>query len=267
MTHHATSPEQMTHWLDVAVRAARAAGAVHLAHLGRVENVRAKSSFADLVTEVDGEAERVIRAEIAADFPEHTVLGEEEGAQGEPGRYRWVVDPLDGTVNYAHGYPVFCSSVALEEDGERVVGAVYDPTRGELFTATRGGGAFLNGEPVRVSATPTLDTPALLATGFPYDTSGERNLVYVARVLRLGVPLRRPGAAALDLCNVACGRMDGYWELGVQPWDVAAGSLILEEAGGRVSDQAGLTTPYGPMIVATNSALHPELLELLRDEE
>ena len=254
--------------LDVAVRAARAAGEIHLAHLGRASVLRSKSSYADLVTEVDGEAERVIREVIAGRHPDHAVLGEEEGlgAGAAGGRYRWIVDPLDGTVNYAHGYPVFCVSVGLEEDGQRVVGAVLDPTRNELFTATRGGGAFLNGGPIRVSTTPTLTTPALVATGFPYDTSGERNLALVARLLRLGVPVRRPGAAALDLCNVACGRMDAFWELGLKPWDCAAGSLIVEEAGGRVTDAHGRPDPYAEMIVVTNGPLHAELLSHLGPE-
>lgn len=258
-----THAQELIHARDVAVRAARAAGAVHAAHLGRIQTVRTKSTYADLVTEVDGEAERVIRDVIAATFPDHAVLGEEEGQQGE-GEFRWVVDPLDGTVNYAHGYPVFCSSVALEVRGVPVVGAVYDVTRDELFSAVQRQGAFLNGSPVRVSQTPSLTTPALVATGFPYDNSGERNLAHVAKLLRLGVPVRRPGAAALDLCNVACGRMDAYWELGLKPWDSAAGSLILLEAGGRVTDGSGGDTPYGEMIVATNGLLHGELLALLQ---
>ncbi|SMB92979.1 inositol monophosphatase family protein [Deinococcus hopiensis] len=255
--------------LRVAVHAAQAAGTIHLAHLGRALNIRSKSSFNDLVTEVDALAEAAIRGVIAATYPDHSVLGEEEGLGGGAGvgAACWIVDPLDGTVNYAHGYPVFCASVGLELDGERVVGAVFDPSRGELFTATRGGGAFLNGEAIGVSATPTLTTPALVATGFPYGTGGERNFALVERLLRLGVPIRRPGAAALDLCNVACGRMDAFWELGLKPWDSAAGSLIVEEAGGQVTDAAGRPDVYGEMIVATNGPLHPELLALLRREE
>lgn len=251
-------------FLELAVQAARAAGAIHLKHLGKLSGIRAKSSFADLVTEADGEAERAIRTLILAAYPDHAILGEEEGQQGE-GEYRWIVDPLDGTVNYAHGYPVFCASVGLEIAGVRSVGAVYDPTRDELFTATRGGGAFLNGQRLEVSDTPSLTTPALVSTGFPYDNTGERNLAHVAKLLRLGVPVRRPGAAALDLCNVACGRMDAYWEYGVKPWDVAAGSLILEEAGGQVTDAAGAHTAYGEMIVATNGQLHAELLGILAE--
>lgn len=253
--------------LRVAVEAARAAGAIHLAHLGRVPGIRSKGRFNDLVTEVDTLAEAAIRAVIAAAFPDHAVLGEEEGLGGgmETGAARWIVDPLDGTVNYAHGYPVFCASVGLEWEGQRVVGAVFDPTRDELFTATRGGGAFLNGAPIRVSVTPSLTTPALVATGFPYGLEGGRNLALVERLLGLGVPLRRPGAAALDLCNVACGRMDAFWELGLKPWDAAAGSLIVEEAGGRVTDAVGSADPYGEMIVATNGHLHPELLAVLTE--
>lgn len=265
--------------LAVAVEAARTAGAIHLAHLGTALQVRSKSSFSDLVTEVDGLAEAAIRAVIARTYPGHAVLGEEEGlgqegtGQETPGgsapdtSCRWVVDPLDGTVNYAHGFPVFCASVALEVEGQRVVGAVFDPNRQELFAATRGGGAFLNGQPIRVSTTPTLTTPALVSTGFPYDVSGGRNLERVERLLRLGVPVRRPGAAALDLCNVACGRMDAYWEIGLKPWDSAAGSLIVEEAGGLVTDAAGLATPGGEMIVASNAHLHAELLALLQGKE
>lgn len=251
--------------LEVAGQAARVAGEIHLRHFGQVHDIRTKSSAADLVTEVDGAAEEAIRAVIAAAYPSHAVLGEEGGELGA-GQYRWVVDPLDGTVNYAHGYPVFCASVALEERGEAVVAAVFDPTRQELFTAIRSGGAFLNGQAIGVSGTPTLTTPALIATGFPYDLTGERNLAHVARLLRMGVPVRRPGAAALDLCNVACGRMDAYWEIGVKRWDVAAGALIVQEAGGHVSDACGEPTPHGEMIVASNAHLHVELLDILKGE-
>lgn len=253
----------LTDALAVAVQAARRAGEIHLRHYGKVRDIRAKSTFSDLVTEVDGLAEQAIRQVIGQHYPDHAVLGEEEGQRGA-GRYRWVVDPLDGTVNYAHGYPVFCASVALEEEGQAVVGAVFDATRNELFTAVRGQGAFLNGEAIQVSRVAHLTTPALVTTGFPYDLSGERNLAHVARLLRLGVAVRRPGAAALDLCNVACGRMDAYWELGVKRWDVAAGALLVLEAGGQVSDAAGQPGPHGEMIVASNALLHAELLDILR---
>ena len=254
-------------YLDLAIRAARAAGAIQLAHAERPHQISSKSNFSDLVTEVDALCEAEIRRIIAERYPNHAVLGEEDGLHGE-GDYRWVVDPLDGTVNYAHGYPVYCASVALEYRGERLVGAVYDPTRRELFTARLGGGAALNGERIQPSSTPSLRTPALISTGFPYNVQEDRrNLGYLQKLLALGVPVRRPGAAALDLCNVACGRMDGYWEMGLKRWDAAAASLIVQEAGGVISDLHGEPTPYGEMIVAAGSALHPELLALLREAQ
>ncbi|GAA4017153.1 inositol monophosphatase family protein [Deinococcus rubellus] len=259
----AFSPADLTTFLDTATTAALAAGAIQLARTDLLHEVRAKSTFSDLVTEVDALCEAEIRRIILAAYPAHAVLGEEEGQAGE-GEYLWIVDPLDGTVNYARGYPVYCASVALEVRGVRVVGAVYDPSRRELFTASLGSGAFLNGARIQPSTTPRLQSPALISTGFPYSVADDAsNLTYLGKLLALGVPVRRPGAAALDLCNVACGRMDGYWELGLKRWDSAAGSLIIEEAGGVVSDMDGLPTPYGPGIVAANPALHPELLTVL----
>lgn len=254
--------------LKLAVQAAHEAGRIQQQHAGKTHTISTKSSFSDLVTEVDGLCEAAIRGLIAQSYPDHAVLGEEEGEQGQQGaEYRWVVDPLDGTVNYAHGFPFYCVSIALEQrrpDGtERLLGVVYDATRDELFTAALGGGALLNGQPIRVSGTPTLKTPALLSTGFPYDPGDRRNLGLLGRVLALGVPVRRPGAAALDLCYVACGRLDGYWEMGLKPWDSAAGSLIIQEAGGQVSGRHGEAHDDGPVIVASNRRLHAELLAVL----
>ncbi|GGJ80963.1 inositol monophosphatase family protein [Deinococcus aquiradiocola] len=256
--------------LHLAIRAAHEAGRIQQAHVGRAHTIRTKSSFSDLVTEVDGLCEAAIRAWIAREYPDHAVLGEEEGEQGSAAaEYRWVVDPLDGTVNYAHGFPFYCVSIALErrsqdaDAAERLLGVVYDATRDELFTAVAGRGAHLNGAPVRVSGTPTLTTPALLSTGFPYDPGDHRNLRLLGQLLALGVPVRRPGAAALDLCYVACGRLDGYWEMGLKPWDSAAGSLIVTEAGGQVTDALGVARADGPVIVASNGALHDELLGVL----
>ncbi|WP_237724697.1 inositol monophosphatase family protein [Deinococcus alpinitundrae] len=257
------APTALAAFLDTAVAAALAAGAIQLARAGLPHEVRAKSIFSDLVTEVDALCEAEIRRIILAAHPDHAVLGEEEGQAGD-GEFLWVVDPLDGTVNYARGYPVYCASVALEVRGVRVVGAVYDPTRRELFTASLGGGAFLNGARIRPSETPRLQSPALISTGFPYNVADDAsNLTRLGKLLALGVPVRRPGAAALDLCNVACGRMDGYWESGLKRWDSAAASLIVEEAGGVVSDLAGAPTPYGLGIVAANPALHAELRSVL----
>ena len=262
-----TAPEltaaDLSAYLDVAIHAARAAGAIQLGRAEVPHQISSKSTFSDLVTEVDALCEAEIRRIVLESFPGHAVLGEEEGQQGE-GDFLWVVDPLDGTVNYAHGFPVYCASVGLEVRGVRVVGAVYDPTRRELFTATLGGGAFLNGQRIRAAATPSLQSPALIATGFPYNVAEDAgNLGYLNKLLALGVPVRRPGAAALDLCYVACGRLDGYWELGLKRWDAAAGSLIVEEAGGIVTDAAGKETPYGAVIVAAGAHLHPELLGVL----
>ncbi|GGQ98185.1 inositol monophosphatase family protein [Deinococcus ruber] len=258
-------PAELSDALALAIRAAHTAGAIQQAHVNRTHTIRTKSSFSDLVTEVDGLCEAAIRAEIAQTYPDHAVLGEEEGEQGEQGAaYRWVVDPLDGTVNYAHGFPFYCVSIALERTGgERLLGVVYDATRSELFTAVRGGGAFLNGKPIRVSETPTLATPALLSTGFPYDPGDVRNLALLGKLLARGIPVRRPGAAALDLCYVACGRLDGYWELGLKPWDSAAGALIIAEAGGTVTDERGVDRSDGPVIVSSNTLLHAELLAVL----
>ena len=266
-------PPQLADAPALAVQAARAAGALQQEYVGRAHTIRSKSSFSDLVTEVDGLCEEAIRTLLLGRYPQHAMLGEEEGQQGQQGaEYRWVVDPLDGTVNYAHGFPFYCVSIALErveargqEDAgaERLLGVVYDPIRDELFTAVRGGGAQLNGQPIRVSGTPTLTTPALLSTGFPYDPGDVRNLALLGRLLGMGVPVRRPGAAALDLCYVACGRLDGYWELGLKPWDSAAGALIIQEAGGTVTDAQGLERPDGPVIVSSNGQLHAELLAVL----
>ncbi len=268
MTPDLTTPEGLQSALDLAVKAAHEAGRIQQEYVNRPHTIATKSSFSDLVTEVDGLCEAAIRGLIAERYPDHAVLGEEEGEGGQAGaEYRWVVDPLDGTVNYAHGFPFYCVSIALERRGAggavRLLGVVYDATRDELFTATHSGPALLNGQPIRVSGTASLRTPALLSTGFPYDPGDSRNLGLLGRLLAMGVPVRRPGAAALDLCYVACGRLDGYWELGLKPWDSAAGALIVRQAGGRVTDAQGEERPDGPVIVASNGHLHPELLQVL----
>lgn len=192
------------------------------------------------------------------------VFGEERGQQGDS-RFRWIVDPLDGTVNYAHGFPFYCVSIALEIDGELAVGVVYDGERDELFSAVRGDGAHRDGRPITVSRE-TDPKRALLGTGFAYTGPDiQRNLEVFARALPRVQSIRRPGAAALDLCYVACGRLDGFWELSLQPWDVAAGVLIVREAGGAVTG-AG-SAPYrlhDPVLVASNGHLHAKLLDILQ---
>jgi myo-inositol-1(or 4)-monophosphatase len=228
-----------------------------------------KKGSIDLVTEVDLECERMCRAVLAGRFPDHDVLAEELGAtaaHGDPSRFRWVFDPLDGTTNYAHGLPIFCSSLALEIDGRPEVGAIYDPSRRELFTAERGGGARLNGAPLQVSATASL-IDALLVTGFPYhvhERSGDLVELFGAFLGRARA-VRRLGSAALDLCYVAAGRLDGFWEQQLSPWDVAAGALILEEAGGRITGMDG--SPFdlaAGHLVASNGLLHDEMLAVIR---
>jgi myo-inositol-1(or 4)-monophosphatase len=267
--HDPMTPGGLEAALRLAVRAAHEAGRIQQEHVGRPHTIATKSSFSDLVTEVDGLCEAAIRELIAAEYPDHAVLGEEGGEQGQTGaEYRWVVDPLDGTMNYAHGFPFYCVSIGLERRTQGgtlpLLGVVYDATRQELFTATHTGEALLNGQRIRVSGTPSLRTPALLSTGFPFSSGDSRNLGLLGQLLAMGVPVRRPGAAALDLCYVACGRLDGYWEMGLKPWDIAAGALIVARAGGRVTDADGSEGTDGPVIVASNGLLHPELLDVLR---
>jgi myo-inositol-1(or 4)-monophosphatase len=257
-------------YLATAVEAAISAGRVQRA-LFRA-NVRIdKKGRIDLVTAADLQVEREFRALIESRFPSHSVLGEEQGAG--PGRsasrFRWIIDPIDGTTNFAHGLALFCCSIALEIDGELAVGAVYDPMAEELFTAERGVGAWLNGEPLRVSACDQL-VDALVCTGFPYSVGEDRQRMVDVFSAFLGEAqgVRRLGSAALDLCYVAAGRFDAFWEQKLHPWDMAAAALLVEEAGGRVTDYAGAPVDmFHGQIVASNGRLHPLMLEAIRKAE
>ena len=246
------------------------AGDIQLAHLGRTLEVTKKGAI-DLVTEVDLAVERMFRDLVAERFPDHQVVAEELGGERGAARapYCWVFDPLDGTTNYAHGLPLFCSSLALEIEGQLAVGAIYDPTRRELFTATDGGGAYLNGSPLSVSSCQTL-IDGLLVTGFSYQVQEEAShLVDLFRLfLQKTQAVRRLGSAALDLCYVAAGRFDGFWEQGLKPWDMAAGALIVREAGGTVTGMDGsrFRLDEGHILAAT-PGLHDAMRRVIADWE
>jgi myo-inositol-1(or 4)-monophosphatase len=254
-------------FLTTAIEAVIRAGDVMMSRFGSNLRVDKKGTI-DLVTDVDVAIERTFRAMIAERFPAHEVLGEEFGGTAHvPAGPCWVFDPIDGTTNFAHGLPIFCSSIALEIGGVAEVAAVYDPTRRELFTAERGAGAFLNGTPLSVSSAGDL-LDAMLVTGFPYDVHERVDEIvglfgaFVGRARAV----RRLGSAALDLCYVAAGRLDGFWENDLKPWDIAGGSLIVLEAGGRVTDLIG--QPFASRagsVLASNGALHEPMLGVVRD--
>ena len=254
-------------FLQTAIEIVTRAGEIQLARQGSGFRV-SKKGTTDLVTEVDLECERMCRDVLAERFPAHDVLAEEGGVGQRPGsRWRWVFDPLDGTTNYAHGLPIFSASLGLEIDGRTEVGAVYDPSRRELFTAERGRGAALNGAPLRVSDTATL-IDSLLVTGFPPGAErGVSDLVEIfAEFLLQARAVRRLGSAALDLCYVATGRFEAFWEQHLKPWDVCAGVLIVEESGGRVTGMDG--APFDPTVghlIASNGTLHDEMLRVIRE--
>jgi myo-inositol-1(or 4)-monophosphatase len=250
----------------LAVDAAREAGALLGAKLGAA--IVDYKGTVDLVTDADRASEALIAARITSAFPGHALVGEEgtRGPTGEIDRrgYSWIVDPLDGTTNYAHGYPHFAVSIALERAGETLLGVVYDPMRDELFEATRGGGATLNGAPMSVSATAEL-IRSLLATGFSYDlTARAENMAMWNAFLNICQGTRRDGAAALNLTYVAAGRLDGFWERPLNPWDIAAGALIVQEAGGTVSSfEGGPFDPFDREVVASNGVIHNIMLEVI----
>jgi myo-inositol-1(or 4)-monophosphatase len=249
---------------QIGLEAVRVGAAVLKSSFGRTPSISYKGKL-DLVTDVDRRAEERIVSFLQQEAPHCGILTEEQAEISGQGSERWVLDPLDGTTNFAHGYPFFCVSLALERSGQTIWGAVLDPLRDELFSARRGQGANCNNTPISVSTTSQLDQ-AMLCTGFPYDVhdSAVDNLDHFARLIKKARAIRRDGAAALDLCYVAMGRFDGFWEMKLKPWDMAAGNLIVTEAGGRVSGFNGREVcPASGAVLATNGRLHDSIRDIL----
>ncbi len=250
--------------LDFAIDLAYRAGALARSGLEREHAVEEKGR-ADLVTETDRAIEELLVGSIRSRYPDHRIVAEEGSNNTGSSAYTWVIDPLDGTTNYAHGVPLFCVSLGVLQGEAPLFGVVYDPLRGELFTAYRERGAYCNGRRLQVSQTPSLDA-ALLTTGFPYDrfTQPDNNIAEFSRMVLHIQGVRRTGSAALDLCYVAAGRTDGHWELGLHPWDTAAGALLVAEAGGRLSDwQNRDWTLWNPRLVASNGLIHAQIVKVL----
>jgi myo-inositol-1(or 4)-monophosphatase len=251
--------------LNFAIETARDAGQILLEKFGRITVM--KKGDINLVTEADLASEAMIIERIKSYYPKHSILAEESGEAviiGGDNTWKWIIDPLDGTTNYAHGYPCFAVTIALEHDGEIVIGVTFDPTRDELFAAENGGGATLNGKPIRVSAAENLGD-SLICTGFPYDFKRKDDFArHLTAFLLDSRGVRRDGSAAIDLAYVACGRFDGFWEEGLNPWDLAAGKLLIEEAGGWVTNYDGSAfSIYSPPICASNGKIHSEMLAIL----
>lgn len=254
--------------LNFAIQTARDAGSLLAERFGGALRITNKSEL-DLVTESDLASEKLIIDRIKTYHPRHAILAEESGASSPASpeaqsEWRWIIDPLDGTTNYAHGYPCFCVSIGLEREGRMELGVIYDPMRDEMFSAERGDGASLNGRGISVSPTHNL-AGALLCTGFPYDVRERSEFArHFTNFIMNAQAVRRDGAAALDLAYVACGRFDGFWEEGLKPWDVAAGSLMVEEAGGCVSNYTGgPLSIYDPPILASNGLVHEQMMRVL----
>lgn len=223
---------------------------------------------ANMVTQVDRGTEEIIVSIVRSKFPEHKILAEETPpVEDNPSLFKWIIDPLDGTTNFVHGFPCFAISIALEYDKEIIIGVVYDPVRKELFSAIKGQGSYINRTPIHVSRVEKI-SDSLLATGFPYELNDNfyKNMELFKKFYEKSQGIRRAGAAAVDLCYVACGRLDGFWEYDLNPWDVAAGSLIVSEAGGKLSNFNGCELSiYENQILASNNHIHNEMLEVLKN--
>jgi myo-inositol-1(or 4)-monophosphatase len=252
--------------LNVAIEAAREAGRFLKLSVGKVRNIEVKQGDErNLVSEIDRGAEERIISIIRRHYPSHSILAEESGGSLAPAEYRWIIDPLDGTTNFLHGVPIFSVSIGIERRGELIAGVVYDPNQDEMFTAEKGAGAFLNGRRLKVSSSSKL-VESLLVTGFPYNiTENPGNAVeHFVHFLMAARGVRRLGSAAMDLCYVAAGRFDGFWEVSLSPWDMAAGALCIAEAGGRITDMAGAPLNiYQKTVLASNGPIHDAMLAVL----
>src|ERR1700733_5022590 len=251
--------------LNIGIPASRRAGDLIVKSLSRLDSLKIDSkSRNDFVTDIDRKAEADIIATIRRSYPDHSILAEEAGRSGEH-EFVWIVDPLDGTTNFLHGFPVFAVSIAVQQKGRLQHAVVYDPMRQEFFTASRGDGAQLEGKKIRVSSQKSLEG-SLIGTGMPFRAGVayvDEYLAMLKQVMSTAAGVRRPGAASLDLAYVAAGRLDGFWEFGLSPWDTAAGTLLIQEAGGRVGTPMGTEYSLGPNIVAGNPKVYQELLDAL----
>ena len=252
----------MNSFLEIAIETAREAGGILLAEFDRPVNISYKGEV-DLVTQADRRSEQAIVTRLRTHFPKHAIVAEEGGGSESDSRFRWHVDPLDGTTNFAHGYPCFCVSIGLEEAGELIAGVVYQPVSGELFTAAKGEGAYLNQKKIQVSPIEKLAT-SLLATGFPsVKRSQNPNIHYYWDFTLRSHGVRRDGSAAMDLAAVACGRFEGFWEFGLHSWDTAAGALLVREAGGTVTQFDGQPYRLGDReLLASNGQVHSEMKDV-----
>jgi myo-inositol-1(or 4)-monophosphatase len=265
MTRSPLLPRDVPTLAKLAERVAREAGGILIEGFNKRFSITYKGRI-NPVTEYDLKSERHIISTIKRKYPDHDFLAEEATSKSSPSSHRWIIDPLDGTVNYAHGFPVFCVSIALEYEGNVVLGVVFDPIHKELFTAVRGKGAFLNGKRIQVSSEKKLER-SMIATGFAYDVGSatRNNIGYFGRMVKKAQAVRRPGSAALDACWVACGRFDGFWELRLHPWDTAAAHLILLEAGGQLSKMNGRPfSIFDGEMVASNGRIHASMLRVLK---
>jgi myo-inositol-1(or 4)-monophosphatase len=253
--------------LQIAIEAATRAGKFLKQSVGKVQSIEQKAGQEkNLVTEIDKRSEEMIIEIISSHFPSHDILAEESGNdRGKPSDYKWIIDPLDGTTNFTHGLPIFCVSIGIEYKGELIAGVIYDPNFDELFSAEKGKGSFLNGKRIRVSQSKTIEK-SILVTGFPYNIveNPDHAVEHFVNFLMKAQAVRRLGSAAIDLAYLACGRFDGFWEVALHPWDMAAGALILKEAGGMITNFNGNNFDlYTKQLLASNGLIHKQMLEIL----